>query len=208
MTAALVAIGVAAVVAIAAFLRGRRPARQAHEHRSVRPQRAVASLGQCCASLATPIQRDRRGNPGRPVAVEHGIDHSPGATRRRGVLADRQTRRRARRRARSVSTVRRCKPGSTPPTTRRRDRHSSRSSSRRSEFGQRATTPISGCDCSTRASASSLPMPQRSASVPTPPSDLGSAVDDVVTQLESLRLAVEDINNPRPGDAGQASPSP
>jgi chromosome segregation ATPase len=39
-------------------------------------------------------------------------------------------------------------------------------------------------------------------------SDLGSAVDDVVTQLQSLRLAVEDINNPRPGDAGQASPSP
>jgi len=38
--------------------------------------------------------------------------------------------------------------------------------------------------------------------------DLGSAVEDVVTQLESLRLAVEDINNPRPGDAGQASPSP
>ncbi|MEO7371230.1 MAG: hypothetical protein ABIZ69_10215 [Ilumatobacteraceae bacterium] len=39
--------------------------------------------------------------------------------------------------------------------------------------------------------------------------DLGSAVDDVVTQLESLRLAVEDINNnPRPGDAGQASASP
>jgi hypothetical protein len=39
-------------------------------------------------------------------------------------------------------------------------------------------------------------------------SDLGSAVDDVVTQLESLRLAVEDINNQRPGDAGQASASP
>jgi chromosome segregation ATPase len=38
--------------------------------------------------------------------------------------------------------------------------------------------------------------------------DLGSAVDDVVTQLESLRLAVEEINNPRPGDAGQASSSP
>ena len=38
--------------------------------------------------------------------------------------------------------------------------------------------------------------------------ELGSAVDDVVTQLESLRLAVEDINNPRPGDAGQASTSP
>ncbi|MEP7203611.1 MAG: hypothetical protein ABI894_13435 [Ilumatobacteraceae bacterium] len=38
--------------------------------------------------------------------------------------------------------------------------------------------------------------------------ELGSAVDDVVTQLESLRLAVEDINNPRPGDAGQASSSP
>ena len=38
--------------------------------------------------------------------------------------------------------------------------------------------------------------------------DLGSAVDDVVTQLESLRLAVEEINNPRPGGAGQASPSP
>lgn len=39
-------------------------------------------------------------------------------------------------------------------------------------------------------------------------SDLGSAVDDVVTQLEALRLAVEDVNNPRPGGAGQASPSP
>ncbi len=39
-------------------------------------------------------------------------------------------------------------------------------------------------------------------------SDLGSAVDDVVTQLESLRLAVEDINNQRPGSAGQAPTSP
>jgi uncharacterized phage infection (PIP) family protein YhgE len=39
-------------------------------------------------------------------------------------------------------------------------------------------------------------------------SDLGSAVDDVVTQLEALRLAVADVNNPRPGDAGQASASP
>ncbi len=39
-------------------------------------------------------------------------------------------------------------------------------------------------------------------------SDLGSAVDDVVTQLESLRLAIEDVNNTRPGDAGQASASP
>jgi hypothetical protein len=38
--------------------------------------------------------------------------------------------------------------------------------------------------------------------------ELGSAVDDVVLQLESLRLAVEDVNNPRPGDTGQASPSP
>ena len=39
-------------------------------------------------------------------------------------------------------------------------------------------------------------------------SDLGSAVDDVVTQLESLRLAIEDVNNPRPGGAGQASAAP
>ncbi len=38
--------------------------------------------------------------------------------------------------------------------------------------------------------------------------DLGSAVDDVVTQLESLRLAVDDVNNPRPGSTGQASASP
>ena len=38
--------------------------------------------------------------------------------------------------------------------------------------------------------------------------DLGSAVDDVVTQLESLRLAVDDVNNPRPGSTGQAPPSP
>ncbi len=39
-------------------------------------------------------------------------------------------------------------------------------------------------------------------------SDLGNAVDDVVTQLQSLRLAVEDVNNPHPGGAGQASASP
>ena len=38
--------------------------------------------------------------------------------------------------------------------------------------------------------------------------ELGSAVDDVVTQLESLRLAVEDINDERPGSTGQASPAP
>ncbi len=38
--------------------------------------------------------------------------------------------------------------------------------------------------------------------------ELGSAVDDVVTQLQALRLAVEDVNNPRPGGAGQASSSP
>jgi len=37
---------------------------------------------------------------------------------------------------------------------------------------------------------------------------LGSAVDDVVTQLQSLRLAIGELNDPRPGDAGQASPSP
>jgi hypothetical protein len=38
--------------------------------------------------------------------------------------------------------------------------------------------------------------------------ELGSAVDDVVTQLQALRLAVEDVNDPRPGGAGQASSSP
>ncbi|MGZ4768105.1 MAG: hypothetical protein ACXVLX_05565 [Ilumatobacteraceae bacterium] len=38
--------------------------------------------------------------------------------------------------------------------------------------------------------------------------ELGSAVDDVVTQLESLRLAIDDVNNARPGGNGQASPSP
>jgi len=38
--------------------------------------------------------------------------------------------------------------------------------------------------------------------------ELGSAVDDVVTQLEALRLAVEDVNNSRPGGAGQAPTSP
>ena len=38
--------------------------------------------------------------------------------------------------------------------------------------------------------------------------ELGSAVDDVVTQLESLRLAVVELNNPGPGESGQASASP
>ena len=38
--------------------------------------------------------------------------------------------------------------------------------------------------------------------------ELGSAVDDVVTQLESLRLAIVDVNNARPGGNGQASPPP
>ena len=39
-------------------------------------------------------------------------------------------------------------------------------------------------------------------------SDLGSAVDDVVTQLESLRLAVEDLNTPSTGSAGQPPAPP
>lgn len=38
--------------------------------------------------------------------------------------------------------------------------------------------------------------------------DLGSAVDDVVTQLQALRLAVDDVNNPRQDGTGQASESP
>jgi hypothetical protein len=38
--------------------------------------------------------------------------------------------------------------------------------------------------------------------------DLGSAVDDVVTQLQSLRLAVEDVNqDQRPDGTGQTSTS-
>jgi hypothetical protein len=36
--------------------------------------------------------------------------------------------------------------------------------------------------------------------------ELGTAVDDVVTQLESLRLAIDDVNNTRPGSTGQTSP--
>ncbi len=37
--------------------------------------------------------------------------------------------------------------------------------------------------------------------------ELGSGVDDVVTQLESLRLAIQDINQ-SPGSTGQTSASP
>jgi transketolase len=37
--------------------------------------------------------------------------------------------------------------------------------------------------------------------------ELGSAVDDVVTELESLRLAIQDINQ-SPGSTGQTSTSP
>ena len=36
--------------------------------------------------------------------------------------------------------------------------------------------------------------------------ELGTAVDDVVTQLQSLRLAIDDVNNTRPGSTGQTSP--
>jgi hypothetical protein len=38
--------------------------------------------------------------------------------------------------------------------------------------------------------------------------ELGSAVDDVVTQLEALRLAVEDVNQPGSGSTGQAPTTP
>lgn len=36
--------------------------------------------------------------------------------------------------------------------------------------------------------------------------ELGSSVDDVVTQLEALRLAVDDLNGPGSGAAGQVQP--
>lgn len=37
--------------------------------------------------------------------------------------------------------------------------------------------------------------------------DLGSAVDDVVTQLEALRLAVDDVESPGDGSTGQTQPA-
>ena len=38
--------------------------------------------------------------------------------------------------------------------------------------------------------------------------ELGTAVDDVVTQLEALRLAIEDVNQVGPGNTGQAPTKP
>jgi hypothetical protein len=37
--------------------------------------------------------------------------------------------------------------------------------------------------------------------------ELGTGVDDVVTRLEGLRLALEEVNRADPSGGGQASPS-
>ena len=167
MTAALVAIGVAAVVAIAAVARRRRPTerRMAIDPFAIgEPWRRYVSSAQAAQRRYTEIVA---ATPRRTTPGQHGIDHPAGATRGRGVLAHRQARRRARRCP--EASRQHLAAGCARPRDRRRTRgrRCRPSSIQRSESAPPATTPTNGCGCSTPASASSSRRPRRSASAPT-----------------------------------------
>ena len=121
--------------------------RATHRDRSVRAQRTVASIRQRRPERAAALQRDRQGDGARTTSNEHGVDHPERAARRRGVLADRQARRRSWTARSAVSTAPSCRlawthPPTTPPAPRCRP-----SSMRPSEFVRHATTPTDNCGC-------------------------------------------------------------
>ena len=207
MTAALVAIGVAAVVVIAAFLRGRRPALKPMNidpfvlsepwRRSV--SAAQASQRRYSEIVATTPAGPLRSNMESITRqVQRGVEECwliakrgdeldaalkrldrPSLQARLDAADDEPTRSSLQSQLDSAERIRATRDDA--------DQRLRLLNTRLGELLANAAEVSVGADTTT---------------------DLGSAVDDVVTQLESLRLAVEDINNPRPGDAGQASPSP
>jgi hypothetical protein len=207
MTAALVAIGVAAVVAIAATLRRRRPA-----PRSIaidpfvlsEPWRRYVSAAQSAHRRYTDIVAGTSAGPLRSNMesitrqVQRGVEEC-WLIAKRGDDLDRALNRL------DSSSLKARLETSTDEATRA-------SLKAQLDSAQRIRTTRDDTDQQLRLLNTRLgELLAQAAEVSVgsdTTSDLGSAVDDVVTQLQSLRLAVEDINNPRPGDAGQASPSP
>jgi uncharacterized phage infection (PIP) family protein YhgE len=207
MTAALVAIGVAAVVAITAALRRRRPA-----PRSIaidpfvlsEPWRRYVSAAQSAHRRYTDIVAGTSAGPLRSNMesitrqVQRGVEEC-WLIAKRGDDLDRALNRL------DSSSLKARLETSTDEATRA-------SLKAQLDSAQRIRTTRDDTDQQLRLLNTRLgELLAQAAEVSVgsdTTSDLGSAVDDVVTQLQSLRLAVEDINNPRPGDAGQASPSP
>lgn len=207
MTAALVAIGVAAVVVIAAFLRGRRPALKPlniDPFALSEPWRRSISAAQASQRRYSEIVASTPAGPLRSNMesitrqVQRGVEEC-WLIAKRGDELDAALKRldrpslKARLDAADDEPMRSSLQSQLDSAERIRatrddaDQRLRLLNTRLGELLAHAAEVSVGADTTT---------------------DLGSAVDDVVTQLESLRLAVEDINNPRPGDAGRASPSP
>ena len=119
-------------------------------------------------------------------------------TWRRGVLADRQARRSSSttRTQSSRSSVAAGALRSVRPTMRPESSLQAQlDSAERIRGSPRRHRPAAAI-AATRASASCSARRPKSASGSDRTSELGSAVDDVVTQLEALRLAVDEVNEP------------
>ena len=210
MTAALVAIGVAAVVGVVAVLRRRRPTRPARRAVAIDPfvlsepwrryvSAAQASLGRYIQIVAaTPSGPLRTNMESITRQVQRGVEECWFIAKRGDELD---------------AALRRLDAPSLQANLERSTDDATRTSLQAQlESAGRIRTTRDDADQRLRllntrlgellAQAAEVSVGSDSTN------DLGSAVDDVVTQLEALRLAVDDVNNPRPGGAGQASASP
>jgi hypothetical protein len=207
MTAALVAIGVAAVVAIAALVRRRRPTERAlaiDPFVLSEPWRRYVSAAQAsqrryreivAATAAGPLRTNMEAITRQ---VQRGVEECWLIAKRGDELDS------ALGRLETTSLAARLEQSSDEPTRASLQAQldsAQRIRSTRDDADQRLRL------LNTRLGELLAQAAEVSVGSDTT-SDLGSAVDDVVTQLEALRLAVEDVNNPRPGGAGQASASP
>ena len=207
MTAALVAIGVAAVAAIAAVFRRRRPSQRAiaiDPFVLSEPWRRSVSAAQSAQRrykeivAATPAGPLRSNMESITRQVQRGVEECWFIAKRGDELDA------ALNRLDSVSLRTRLEQSSDDATR--------ASLQAQLESAQRIRTTRDSTDqrlrlLNTRLGELLAQAAEVSVGADTT-GDLGSAVDDVVTQLESLRLALDDVNNPRLGGEGQASPSP
>ncbi|HEY0521188.1 MAG TPA: hypothetical protein VGC84_16990 [Ilumatobacteraceae bacterium] len=207
MTAALVAICVAAVAGIGAFVRARRPQRQRpiaiDSFVLSEPWRRYVSAAQAAQRRYSDIVAATAEGPLRSNMqsitrqVQRGVEECWLIARRGDELDD------ALKRLDTASLNARLEIATDEPTR--------TSLQAQLDAAQRIRTTRDDTDRQLRLLYTRLgELLAHAAEVSVgadTTSDLGSAVDDVVTQLESLRLAVEDINQ-RPGGAGQAFPSP
>lgn len=207
MTAALVAIGVAAVVAAVAALRRRRPAQRPMPIDAFvlgEPWRRHVSAAQSAQRRYTDIVAATPSGPLRSnmetitAQVQRGVEECWLIAKRGNELDA------ALRRLDSTSLQARLQQSNDDAT-----RTSLQS---QLDAAQRIRTTRDEADQRLRllnTRLGELLAQAAEVSVGTDTTgELGSAVDDVVTQLQALRLAVEDVNDPRSGGAGQASPSP